>query len=61
MKKSWLVEYSTDQWPTHQIVIYCNDRSEVRGILKKHLGKTPFRITRITERSVNRDVFPREA
>ena len=51
--KAYLVEYTPESGYKQQIVIHCNSRSDVRGILKKHLDNKPFTINRITERSVN--------
>lgn len=53
--KGWLVVYSTPMHDSHTIVVRCEKRSDVRAIVKKHLGSADFTINRITERSVMSD------
>ena len=48
----WLVDYDTPEWKHHKIIIWCKTRSEVRGILKNHLGNNKFSINRITKEGV---------
>lgn len=42
----WFVDYATDSWEHHQIVIH-GKRSEVRKILKKHLDGADFKINKM--------------
>lgn len=49
----YLVQYSTTEHKKLLIVIWGKDKSEVRKMLKRHLGNTLFTINRITEEVVN--------
>ena len=55
MDKAWYVDYATSTWDHCYIVIHCEDRSDVRKILKKHLNGADFKINRITEWSVDHE------
>ena len=51
-KKAWFVDYATDTWDHCYIVIHCDERSDVRKVLKKHLGTDSFKINRTTSYDV---------
>ena len=53
--KKFIVSYNTENFRNLQIVIWTDDRTNVRGILKKHLGNKSFTINRITQEVVNDD------
>lgn len=56
MSRRWIVDYKTPTWEHSLIEIHCDDKSEIRKILKKHLGSDNFKINRITERVVNNEL-----
>ena len=58
MKNAWHVVYSTPEHDKSEIVIWSDNKSEVKQILKKHLGNKKFTINRITERHVAEEDYP---
>lgn len=50
--RRWIVDYKTQTCDHMFIEIHCADKSEVRAILKKHLGRAEFKINKITENVV---------
>lgn len=52
MNKAWFVDYGTREWNHCYIVIHCNDRKDIKNILKRHLGNFgvhDFTINRVAE------------
>ena len=49
----WLVQYSTPLHNKLLIVIWGKDKSEVKKMLKRHLGSTLFTINKITREDVD--------
>ncbi|MCR5566013.1 MAG: hypothetical protein K6F61_04115 [Clostridiales bacterium] len=50
--KAWFVDYASREWDHCYIVIRCDDRKEVKNILKRHLanfGVHDFKINRLAE------------
>ena len=50
----WLVDYNTESWEKMGIkhagiVIHCENRADVRDILKRHLHGEKFKINRIMD------------
>ena len=48
----YLVSYNTPLHRNLLIVIWADDKTKARGILKRHLGNTTFTINRITKEDV---------
>lgn len=46
MNDAWFVDYATDSWE-HCFIVIHGKRSEVRKILKKHLGTDNFKINKM--------------
>lgn len=49
----YLVQYSTRDFKRLLIVIWGNNKEDVKKMLKRHLGNALFTINRITEVDVN--------
>lgn len=51
--KRYLVNYNIPNFRNRLIVIWGKDKSEVKKMLKRHLGNTNYTINRITEEDVD--------
>lgn len=57
--KAWFVDYAHSEWNHCYIVIHCEKRSDVKNILKRHLGNfgiRDFTINRVAEWDSDRSV-----
>lgn len=51
----YLVSYNIPNWRNRLIVIWGKDKSEVKKMLKRHLGGQPYTINKITLEDVDDD------